>query len=57
MFRQDFTCPALLESCMSSVLVRGCHPLYAGHSRPFQLNSHTGTGLIRVRSPLLTESR
>eukprot|EP01133_Synstelium_polycarpum_P022620 gene22620-27133_t len=48
MFRQDFTCPALLKDFYS-------HYVYGtithfGH--PFQ-----ATGLVRVRSPLLTESR
>ena len=55
MFRQDFTCPALLES-LADLRLRGCHPL-----RPdFPIGSalcHESTGLVRVRSPLLTESR
>ena len=56
MFRQDCTCPALLE----------------GHELPFPYGALTrsgrlfqavpvgeleATGLVRVRSPLLTESR
>ncbi len=56
MFRQDFSCPALLESCARQLPVRGCHPL----RRVFPDASGfpcTGTGLVRVRSPLLTESR
>ncbi len=56
MFGQDFTCPALLEPDHRTVPVRGCHPL-----RPsFPARSGfpaAGTGLVRFRSPLLTESR
>ncbi len=56
MFRQDCTCPALLEDMVCRFPVRGCHPLWpafpdaSGTKRP-------ATGLIRFRSPLLTESR
>src|SRR3546814_13802416 len=55
-FRQDFTCPALLEDSDEALPVRGCHPL-----RP-ALPDGSGflvqaTGLVRFRSPLLTESR
>ena len=56
MFRQDFTCPVLLVA-----LAR--HYLYGAVTRygpPFQTvqvpNKHA-TGLVRVRSPLLAESR
>jgi len=28
MFRQDFTCPALLKSSFLYLPVRGCHPLW-----------------------------
>ncbi len=56
MFRQDFTCPALLEDPGKLLPVRGCHPL-----RPaFPDGSGSlpqATGLVRFRSPLLTESR
>ena len=56
MFRQDFSCPALLEDAHRSLPVRGCHPLWPvfpdGSGSPTR-----ATGLIRVRSPLLTESR
>src|SRR5260370_33973541 len=49
MFRQDFTCPALLES--DAVLrLRGCHPLWP----PFPGRSalcHVGRGLFPFRSP------
>ena len=56
MFRQDFTCPALLEDESEELSVRGCHPLR--HVVP----NVSGclwiiTGLVRVRSPLLAESR
>ena len=56
MFRQDFTCPALLKDPTETVPVRGYHPL-----RPdFPDGSgylHKATGLVRVRSSLLAESR
>ena len=55
-FRQGFTCPALLEDHQCALPVRGCHPL-----RPdFPDDSGctlAATGLVRVRSPLLAESR
>ena len=55
-FRQDFSCPALLEDRTNTLPVRGCHPL-----RPdFPDGSgcaNSATGLVRFRSPLLTESR
>ena len=56
MFRQDCTCPALLEDPFSAVpygAVTRCGP-------PFQalpVPKAQATGLVRVRSPLLTESR
>ena len=55
MFRQDFTCPALLES-LADLRLRGCHPLWPGFPTGSAL-CHESTGLVRVRSPLLTESR
>ena len=30
MFRQDFTCPALLKSLARLISIRGCHPLRPG---------------------------
>ena len=55
-FRQDFTCPALLISPAYLKSIRGYHPL-----RPdFPIGSGwicKSIGLVRVRSPLLTESR
>ena len=56
MFRQDCTCPALLEDTGSGFpygAVTRCGP-------PFQtlpVPKTRATGLFRVRSPLLTESR
>ena len=55
-FRQDFTCPALLKDPGMDVPVRGCHPLRPGF--PTCSGFHPkATGLVRVRSPLLTEYR
>ena len=56
MFEQDFTCPALLKSHELHYLY-GAITLYgpaflSGSSWRFM-----STGLIRVRSPLLAESR
>ena len=56
MFRQDFTCPALLMPDRLRIPVRGYHPLRPPFPR--RSSSQTaGTGLVRVRSPLLAESR
>ena len=55
MFRQGFTCPALLGSCRWFTHT-GLSPAPARLSRRFWLCT-TGIGLVRVRSPLLTESR
>ena len=55
MFRQDGSCPALLED-LSAGFPYGAVTRYGA---PFQTlpvpNSHA-TGLVRVRSPLLAES-
>ena len=55
-FRQDCTCPALLKSPVRRLFIRGYHPLWpgfpTGSDRP-----NKSIGLVRVRSPLLTESR
>ena len=56
MFRQDFTCPALLEDLMLALPIRGYHPLWPAFPDGSGF-SHKTTGLVRVRSPLLTESR
>ena len=60
MFRQDFTCPALLYSCLvpqSTFFIRGYHPLWPDF--PFRSDMPTAKtrGLLRFRSPLLSESR
>ena len=55
-FRQDFTCPALLKDLNEIVPVRGCHPLRPDFPDGSGFLSQA-TGLVRVRSPLLTESR
>ena len=52
-FRQDFTCPALLNMAHGASCT-GLSPAMVGLSRPFQ--SHFKARLVRVRSPLLTES-
>ena len=55
-FRQGFTCPALLMNQSTPVPIRGYHPL----RRAFPDTSglcQSITGLVRVRSSLLTESR
>ena len=55
MFRQDFTCPALLVSLAPSSsygAVTRCGPAF----QPVLVITRKSIGLIRVRSPLLTES-
>ena len=56
MFRQDFTCPALLVSHM----ILNPYGAVTRSGPPFQtvpVEINMGIGLVRVRSPLLTESR
>ena len=56
MFRQNFTCSALLKSVNLSYL----YGAITHFGPPFQMvpvKKINGTGLVRVRSPLLTESR
>ena len=55
MFRQDYTCPALLEDVCWFTRT-GLSPAKATLSNVFRLCTDA-TGLVRVRSPLLTESR
>ena len=55
-FRQDFTCPALLENSLNHLPIRGCHPLWPLFPECSGLIEEI-TGLVRVRSPLLAESR
>ena len=38
-FRQDFTCPALLEDPKNALPVRGCHPLRPVFPEPFRFRS------------------
>ena len=55
-FGQGFTCPALLEDQSDPLPLRAFHPLrgtFPGPSGSIAL----ATGLVRFRSPLLTESR
>ena len=54
MFRQDCTCPALLEIFDWFISIRGCHPLRPGFPTGSG-NPSQSIGLVRVRSPLLTE--
>ena len=56
MFRQDCTCPALLESVVCYLPIRDCHPLWSPFPECSGL-TNDGTGLVRFRSPLLAESR
>ena len=55
MFRQDCTCPALLKDVIA-LPVRGYHPLWPRFPDASGCLSIV-TGLVRVRSPLLAESR
>ena len=55
-FRQDFTCPALLENYSNNLPIRGYHPLWPSFPERFRFVEII-TGLVRVRSPLLAESR
>ena len=60
MFRQGFTCLALLVSALVSphrCRIRGCHPLWRIFPDPSPNNPVIDGWLVRVRSPLLTESR
>jgi hypothetical protein len=59
-FRQDFTCPALLVARpvpQSTFSIRGYHPLWPDF--PFRSDKSTAKTcrLFRFRSPLLSESR
>jgi hypothetical protein len=56
MFRQDFTCPALLVS-LAVLASYGAVTRYGPAFQPVLIKNHKSIGLIRVRSPLLTESR
>ena len=56
MFGQDFTCPALLED-LSVSYPYGAVTLYRPPFQTVPVPYKQATGLVRVRSPLLTESR
>ncbi len=54
MFRQDYTCPPY-SSPITSFRIRAVTRY--GHTFQSFCYLNDGTGLVRVRSPLLTESR
>ena len=56
MFRQDFTCPALLKD-PQRLYAYGAVTRYGRTFQTVLLISCETTGLLRVRSPLLAESR
>ena len=60
MFRQDFTCPALLVAHLVphlDFLIRGYHPLWPDFPDRSDRRDAKVRRLIRFRSPLLSESR
>jgi hypothetical protein len=59
-FRQDFTCPALLIAALvppATFRVRGYHPLWPAFPDRFAKSLAKDSRLVRFRSPLLPESR
>jgi hypothetical protein len=59
-FRQDFTCPALLVASLvlqSTFRIRGYHPLWPAFPNRFAMSTARSCRLFRFRSPLLPESR
>ena len=56
MFRQDCTCPALLKDPGVNVPY-GAVTRYGPTFQSVPVSNSQTTGLVRVRSPLLTESR
>jgi len=59
-FRQDFSCPALLLATLvprSRFRLRGYHPLWPAFPDRFANSNANGCRLLRFRSPLLSESR
>ena len=56
MFRQDCTCPALLKNKLNHLSIQDYHLLWSPFPRRSGLIEDI-TGLVRVRSPLLAESR
>ena len=60
MFRQGFTCPALLVATLVPppvFRIRGCHPLWPDFPDRSARQMAKSCRLIRFRSPLLSESR
>lgn len=60
MFRQGFSCPALLVSSLvppNSFRIRGYHPLWPAFPCRFANRLTITRRLLRFRSPLLSESR
>ena len=60
MFRQDFTCPALLVATLvppSIFRIRGYHPLWPDFPDRSAKSMAKSCRLFRFRSPLLSESR
>ena len=55
MFRQDFTCPALLED-PTAFYPYGAITRYGAPFQTLPVPNKKATGLIRFRSPLLAES-
>jgi hypothetical protein len=59
-FRQDYTCPALLvvrSVPQNAFLIRGYHPLWPDFPFRFDIQTAKSYRLLRFRSPLLSESR
>ena len=59
-FRQDFSCPALLFAGLVPHVpfrIRGYHPLWPAFPCRFAKNRAITSRLLRFRSPLLSESR
>jgi hypothetical protein len=56
MFRQDCSCPALLEDCRSG-FPYGAVTRYGPPFQTLPVPKSTAAGLVRFRSPLLAESR
>ena len=55
MFRQDGSCPALLEDMLAG-FPYGAVTRYGAPFQTLPVPNTKATGLVRVRSPLLTES-
>ena len=49
--------PPYSRTCSCFLPVRGCHPLWPAFPDAFRFLRSQATGLVRVRSPLLAESR